>query len=274
MNQMSKRHEFTMKKVVYEIPEMSALIVKRDLEYHRSESGPLTADLYYPSRTRDMGRRPAVLFVSGYPDPGFEAMVGCKFKEMESYVSWSRLVAASGMIAVTYSNHDPVADLTRLLTYLRQNAAALGIDERRVGVWACSGNVPVALSRLVKEDDVPFAVGVLCYGPMFDPDGTAGIASAATRMGFAYPIGGKTVDDMPLELPLMIVRAGKESMPGLNDTIDRFIGPALNRNLPLTLLNHASAPHAFDIVDNSETTREVIRMILAFLRFHLLGSRG
>ena len=263
-----------MKKVVYEIPEMSAVVVSRDLEYHRSESGPLTMDLYYPSGTEDVARRPAVLFVSGYPDPGFEAIVGCKFKEMEAYVSWSRLVAASGMIAVTYSNHEPVADLGRLLTHLRENAAAFGIDERRVGVWACSGNVPVALSRLVQADDVQFAAGVLCYGPMFDPDGAAGIASAAARMGFAYPIAGKTVDDMPRELPLMIVRAGKESMPGLNDTIDRFIGLALTRNLPLTLLNHASAPHAFDIVDNSETTREVIRLVLGFLRFHLQENRG
>lgn len=63
-------------------------------------------------------------------------------------------------------------------------------------------------------------------------------------------------------------------MPGLNDTIDRFIGLALTRNLPLTLLNHASAPHAFDIVDNSETTREVIRLVLGFLRFHLQENRG
>jgi hypothetical protein len=31
-----------------------------------------------------------------------QAMLGCKAKEMASHVSWGELVAASGMIAITY----------------------------------------------------------------------------------------------------------------------------------------------------------------------------
>ena len=73
----------------------------------------------------------------------------------------------------------------------------------------------------------------------------------------------------PRDLPLFIARAGKDEMPGLNDSIDRFVAGALARNLPLTLVNHPTAPHAFDLVDDSEATREVIRRILAFLAFHL-----
>jgi hypothetical protein len=41
------------------------------------------------------------------------------------------------------------------------------------------------------------------------------------------------------------------------------------RSLPLTLINHATAPHAFDLMDESETTRDVIRRILGFRVFHL-----
>jgi hypothetical protein len=33
----------------------------------------------------------------------------------------------------------------------------------------------------------------------------------------------------------------------------------------------AAAPHAFDLEDPSATSRAIIRGILAFLRFHLLG---
>jgi hypothetical protein len=58
-------------------------------------------------------------------------------------------------------------------------------------------------------------------------------------------------------------------MPHLNETIDRFMIKALSCNLPITFVNHPSAPHAFDLFDPSETTREIIRRILAFMQFHL-----
>ena len=35
-------------------------------------------------------------------------------------------------------------------------------------------------------------------------------------------------------------------------------------------MNHATAPHAFDLFDDSEISREIIRRILAFLRFQTL----
>jgi hypothetical protein len=60
-------------------------------------------------------------------------------------------------------------------------------------------------------------------------------------------------------------------MPHLNETMDRFLLKALSPNLPITIMNHAAAPHAFDLFDDSETSREIIRQILAFMRFHLLA---
>jgi hypothetical protein len=56
----------------------------------------------------------------------------------------------------------------------------------------------------------------------------------------------------------------------LNETIDRFLVGALSHNLPVTFVNYAPAPHAFDLVDDSESSREIIRQILSFMRFHLL----
>jgi hypothetical protein len=61
-------------------------------------------------------------------------------------------------------------------------------------------------------------------------------------------------------------------MPRLNETIDRFMVKALSRNLPVTFVNHPAAPHAFDLFDESETSREIIRQILAYLRSHLLAA--
>ena len=59
-------------------------------------------------------------------------------------------------------------------------------------------------------------------------------------------------------------------MPHLNETLDLFLVRALGCNLPITFANHTEAPHAFDLFHDSAETREIIRQILAFMRFHLL----
>jgi len=260
-----KRHEITFTKAVHEIPGMDAVTIRRDISYGAGD-GLRTMDLYYPPHVNEGMSQPAVLFVAGFPDPGFERFAGCKLKETAGYASWAQLVAASGLVGITYSHQEPVPDLDRVVAYLRQNSTTLGIDARRISLWACSGNVPTALGLLMQKTEVPFRSVLLSYGIMLDPDDSIGVAKAASQLGFANPCAGKSVDDLPKELPLMIVRAGNDRTPRLNDTIDRFVAAALARNLRLTLINHASAPHSFDLLDDSETSREVIRSMLAFLR--------
>jgi hypothetical protein len=55
----------------------------------------------------------------------------------------------------------------------------------------------------------------------------------------------------------------------LNEALDGFVHQALTCNLPVTVVNHAEAPHAFDLFHDSEVSREIIRRILQFMRFHL-----
>ena len=97
------------------------------------------------------------------------------------------------------------------------------------------------------------------------------VADAARQMGFVNACAGKSVEDLPREMPLFIARAGQDQMPGLNDALDRFMIKALTCNLPVTFVNHPRGPHAFDLLDDSEGSREIIKRILAFLRFHLLA---
>ena len=61
-------------------------------------------------------------------------------------------------------------------------------------------------------------------------------------------------------------------MPGLNDSLDPFAAAALAHNLPLTLVNHRDGPHAFDLLHDSATSRDIVRYALAFMWSHLLGS--
>jgi acetyl esterase/lipase len=268
MTPRTERAEIATKPVVCQIPGMDAVSIQRDLRYQATDAVPLTMDLYRPPDSKAAGRLPAVVFVTGYPDPGAQKIFGCKLKEMECYISWAKLVAASGLSAITYLNHDPARDLDALFRHLRENAEALAIDERRMGVWSCSGNVPLALDVLMRDEHLKCAA--LCYGVMLDLDGSTSVAESARKFGFANPATGKSVRDLPPELPLFIARAGRDE-PGLNETLDRFIAHALAANLPITLANHSTGPHAFDVLDDSETSREIIRQILAFLRRYLLA---
>jgi acetyl esterase/lipase len=198
-------------------------------------------------------------------------MIGCRFKEMGSNISWGRLIAASGLVAITYTNREPAMDIHTLLQYVRQNSAPLGIDENRIGLWASSGNVPLALSVLMQEGSDYLKCAVLCYGFMLDQDGFTDVAEAAKTWGFVNPCAGKSVVNLPQGLPLFIARAGQDEIPHLNETLDRFLTKALACNLPVTFTNHPAAPHAFDLFHDSETSREIVRQILAFMRFHLLA---
>ena len=201
-----------------------------------------------------------MVFVSGYADPGGEQAFGCKLKDMASYVSWGRLVAASGMIGVTYTNHE-AKDAHAMLAYLRANAAALGIDDQRIAIWACSGNAPMALSLLEGA-----RCAALCYPFMGDLDGGTETARAAAMFRFAAP--ALAPGQLPA-IPMFIARAGRDEMPGINTSIDRFVTAALARELPITLANHPTGPHSFDLVDDSATTRALVRQILAFLHIQL-----
>jgi acetyl esterase/lipase len=288
---MSQDH-ISQKRAVYHIAGMERAIVRKDVVYRTTDAGPLTMDLYYPADTAAGRRLPAVVLVAGYNDIGYEKMLGVKFKEMGMSISWGQLIAASGLVAIAYTNREPVEDLDALLRHVRDNTASLGIDGDRIGVWGCSGNVPLALSALMQSqtpgpkgpglhvEGDPKGPGLraeqhrlrcaaLLYGYMLDLDGATGVAEAAAMFRFTNPNAGRSLDDLREDLPLFIVRAGQEQFPHLNDSIDHFFAKALALNRPITLVNHAAGPHSFDLLDDSETSRRIVRQVLDFLTSQL-----
>jgi hypothetical protein len=264
-------NEMTKKPVLYEMTGTDRVTVRRDVGYRATDAGPLAMDLYYPPDWTPGARLPAAVIVLGYSDVGFRNALGCQYREMAWSVSWGRLIAASGIIAITYTNREPLADLRALLEHLQKNAASLGVDRQRIAIWGASGNVPLALSALVNDARDYATCAVFAYGYLLDLDGATGVADAAATFKFANPCAGKTVDDVPKNTPVFIARAGQDQFPGLNDALDRFVAHALARNLPVTVVNHATGPHAFDMLDGSATTRDIVAHILAFLRLHLLA---
>jgi hypothetical protein len=136
-------------------------------------------------------------------------------------------------------------------------------------VLATSANVTVALSLLMRGERVRCAA--LLYGYTFDLEGST-VADMSRQFGFVNACEGRSVQDLPDDVPLFFVRAGQDRFPGLNDALDRVIAKALARNLPLTLVNHAAGGHGFDVDEDTDTSRGLVRQVLAFLRLHLVDS--
>jgi dienelactone hydrolase len=267
MNDTPQEH-FAKQRIVYTVPGLERVTVQRDETYRMKDDGAFTMDLYYPSSAATGRRYPAVLFVTGFSDAGAQRMFGRQFKEMGSYVSWAKVVAAAGMVAVTYNNETPEADVHAVLQHLRDHAADLQIDEQRLALWACSGHVPNALSVLLHAAG-GLKCAVLCYGYLLDFEGSSLVADAAKQFGFVNPCAGKSVNDLPRNVPLFVARAGHDVMPGLNTVLDHFVERALTSDLPMTLVNYPGAPHAFDLFADADESRDIIRQILTFMSSRL-----
>jgi acetyl esterase/lipase len=267
MSELPADH-ISRKRVVYRMAGVDAVDVERDVPFTAASGRALTMDLYRRGGTTPGTRRPAVVIALGYRDAGYTNAVGGPFKAMAFTTDWARLIAASGMIAIAYTNDDPAADLVSLLRHLRHHGAALGIDAQRVGVFGVSGNGPAALSTLMHAD-LRIRCAVLGWAFLMDVDGATHVADAAAQWKFANACDGKTIADIAQDVPMFVARAGLDQFPGLNNALDRFAARALAANLPVTIVNHPTGPHAFDIFDDSDASREIIEQMLVFMRVHL-----
>jgi hypothetical protein len=268
MSQDTPRDQMSKRRVVYSLPGMESVTVRRGEAYRIGADGPLTMDVYFPPTLRPDRPAGAVLLVTGYSDLGAQRLLGAKFKDIGPFVSWAQLIAMSGMVAITYENREP-ADVHAVLHHIERNAASLGIDAERIGVWACSGHGPNGLSVLMQDGNHAAAAAALVYPYTLDLEGATHVVDAARQFRFVTPAMGRSVTDLRRGVPLFIARAGGDEMPGLNVALDRFIAAALAADQPLTLVNHAAGAHGFDLADDSAASRGVIRQLLDFLTSRL-----
>ncbi len=260
------------RRVCLQLAGMDAVTVRRDLPYGQTD--PLRRfDLYHPPGQPNAGRWPAVIIVAGFPETKEPRATPLTYKEIGWTISMCQLIAVSGMAAIAYTNRDPVADLRTVFEHIYESAGSLMIDPQRVGVVAVSGCVPTALMTVMRDASRTPACAVFGYGCFLDLDGATGVADAARQFGFANPGAGRTVADLRRDVPLLITRAGRDQFPAMTPSTDSFIRQGLQENLPMTVVNHAEGPHAFDLFDDSRMSREVLRQTLRFLRQHLTAEQ-
>lgn len=253
------------KKVVYSLPGMEDVQVE-NVTYQSVNGVDYTMNVYHPPNDGSK-ERPALVYVFGYPD-GVE-MIGGKMKDMNAYISWAKLTAAAGLASVQYETKEPLRDIRKALEYIKENAESLNIDRNKIGLWVCSGNTPTALTILMDVSlDYP-QCAVIYYGLMLDWDDELGISELSKQVEFAYPDRVEPFINMRKDVPIFMVRAGLDDVPNCNKSQDSFVKKALENNLPFTLINYRNGQHAFDLLDDNDETRRIIKQTLAFMKTHL-----
>ena len=260
--------------VVYRIPGMDEVIVKSDLKYAQVNEPRVLMDIYIPPGLKKDERRPAVLFIHG------SAPVGSPVKNMGAYKSWGRLVAASGMVGVTFTHRlgypkpqlsDAASDVSAAINFVQTNAASFNIDKDRICLAAYSGGGPM-LSMAMRDRPAYVRCLVVFYAFL-------DIQQSELHRKYETPDALKSFSPIsylandPSKIPPMfIARAGLDNIPTLNDSIDRFVHEAISRNASITLVTHPNGVHGFDIQTDDDRSREIIRSALAFMKTNL-GTR-
>lgn len=251
--------DLARRQIVYSAPGAEGL-QPRSLTCRTAADVALAMDIYYPSPAAT-SPVPVVVVACGYADPDG------RVRRFGPVTSWARLLAMAGMATVVYGPSAPATDLDAVLNHLRREADTLGIDGARIGLFAASGNVPVALSTLMHDGEVRCAA--LFCGYTMDGGGTTVVRDMAIQAGFVNACAGRTIDELPDRVPMLFVRAGQDQCPGLNDRLDVLIARGLARNWSLAFLNHPFGVHGFDLYEQSAHAQRIIRSIVAFLQLQL-----
>lgn len=289
-NDLEGQDDFKSKRIVYAIPAMEDAVVQKDITYKTIDDRELKLDIYYPPDYDGEARLPAVLFVHGDGSPEFLKDA----KDWGCYESWGQLVAASGLIAVTF-NHRSTQSLTRLyeaagdvddlISYVRDHAGTLGIDPDLLGIWTCSAGSPLGFRSALNNHPSYVRCVVSYYGiadlqvyyeeptESEDEPDTAGEAELTLptfpdEVFEEFSASATIQKGQGRAIPMLIARAGLDA-PALNASIDRLITAALASNVDIDVMNHSTGHHGFDILDDDARSREIIYTTLEFMKTHV-----
>jgi acetyl esterase/lipase len=258
--------------VVYRLPDMDKVRVISNLKYSEVDNPYLLMDVYLPPGLMARERRPVVVFIHGGAGPEY------KPKDWGMFQSWGRLVAAAGMVAVMFTHRfspppqlllvEAASDLNTAIKYIRSNAELFHADGDRISVcaWSSGGEL---LSPLLIERPA-FVRCLVAFYALLDVQQYAPPGDAATLQYLkAFSAIASLPEDASTLMPMLVVRAGRDEIPTLNDAMDRFVARALAINAPITVINHPAGGHGFDNQNNDERSREIIRSSIEFMRTHL-----
>jgi acetyl esterase/lipase len=233
--------------VALQIPGMHRARVTRNVIYKRSPEGPLKLDVYTPRTSASGARRPAVLFVHG-------STRATSPKDWGAFVGWGQLAAASGLVGVTFNHRAgwTYIDTKAALKFVRVNARRLGIDAGRIAVQTHSAGAPDGVASALAGSPAYIRCIVVYYGSLSTPQ--------PHLSPLAY------LEANPASIPPMLIAQAGLDEPELIRSIAEFVAAAEAKQAPVALVTNAEGRHAFDVLQHTPRSREVMRTTLAFLR--------
>lgn len=188
---------------------------------------------------------PTILVVSRYPDTWYRSKVGKPYGELIPALQWIADLAAAGFVVVVPSVDSAAADLRLVMAWLAKTGPTLGMDIRRLGLFAASDMgllVPVVLGS--KE-----ANGVKAIALHY----------ATVQQGsWALPAG----------LALRVVKAGKDD-PATNEALDELARRVRESGNPLEIVGYEEGEHAFDWMERGGEAETLLKGTIDFFREYL-----
>ena len=269
--------EIVMMPVVYKVAGMDKVKVKTNLKYTAVDNPNLLMDVYSPPNQVKGEKRPAVIFVHGGAGEEFTP------KDWGIYTSWGRLIAASDLVAVTFTHRltpqrasleNSADDLAAAIEYVRANAETLGVDKDRICLAAFSaGGALLAPAMREKPAYVRCLVNFYAFMDVRQSGNLFTAKESKETLQKFSPVGYLTTETDKIA-PVFIARAGRDQIPTMNDSIDRFIREALTNNIALTVANHPAGVHGFDNQNDDARSREIIESAIAFMKLHLNSPKA
>jgi acetyl esterase/lipase len=259
-----------MMPIVYQVPGMEKVKVIQNLKYTKSDDPNVLLDVYLPPDAVQGDRRPVVIFIHGGSKTEYTP------KDWGVYTTWGRLVAASGFIGVTFTHRlqypdksleIAAQDVRAAIDYVRTNAEKYRADKDHVCLIAYSAGGP--LLSLAMSGEMPFVrclIGFYAFMDIQQSDYQKAESAETLRAFSTITYLHKDPSKVP---PMFIARAGRDEVPTMDDSIDRFLKDAVASNITLNFANHPEGVHSFDNQNNDDRSREIIRDALDFMKTHL-----
>lgn len=257
--------------VVMKLPHMDEVRVVTDQGYSSAKDPKLLMDVYLPPGLKQGERRPVVMYLHG--GTGSDT----RPKDWGIYRSWGRLAAASGFVAVTFTHRlgypkpmleEAGQDVGDAIDYVRANAARLQADPDRICLAAYSAGGP--LLTLGLDEKRPYVRCLIAFYAFLDiQQSNPHRANEPAERVRAYSMIEHLGEPRAKAMPMFIARAGRDEIPTMNDSIDRFIAGAIRGNANVVVWNHPQGVHGFDNQNDDARSREIIAAALDFMKAHL-----